>query len=236
MLAAGVVAAVLWRRFIRVLFQSPGRPGGHLRAAPTGPARGKTEAPLAGLLKEARIESMVLGAESPACGRLIRELAVRTQTGASIVALGRGRTNLINPGPDEELQAGDQLVVAGRPGPAGGRPAPVCQRPGSALLSHAAEEPAGLVCGAGDELEEAVGIGVGGQEGGPDQGIGERSSEVGGRLHEVNAGGGGGELNQQVAVGQARGRGKELERVEIGGAVAGADVQGARGRGKNRIP
>ena len=114
MLAAGVVAAVLWRRFIRVYSKAQAALEDTFAQPP--PVRaGETEAPLAGLLKEARIESMVLGAESPACGRLIRELAVRTQTGASIVALGRGRTNLINPGPDEELQAGDQLVVLGAP-------------------------------------------------------------------------------------------------------------------------
>jgi len=46
-------------------------------------------------------------------GKLIREIALRTATGASVVGIERQGTNLINPGPDEELQAGDQVLVLG---------------------------------------------------------------------------------------------------------------------------
>ena len=46
-------------------------------------------------------------------GKLIRELELRTRTGASIVGFARNGTNLINPGPDEELQAGDQVLLLG---------------------------------------------------------------------------------------------------------------------------
>jgi CPA2 family monovalent cation:H+ antiporter-2 len=34
-------------------------------------------------------------------------------TGASVVAIERGGQNVINPGPDEEMRAGDQIVLFG---------------------------------------------------------------------------------------------------------------------------
>jgi CPA2 family monovalent cation:H+ antiporter-2 len=45
---------------------------------------------------------------------LIRELALRTQTGASIVGIELQAGNIINPGPDEELLSGDRLLLLGR--------------------------------------------------------------------------------------------------------------------------
>lgn len=49
-------------------------------------------------------------------GKFIRELALRTESGASIVGIDRDGTNVINPGPDEELKAGDQLLLLGTKG------------------------------------------------------------------------------------------------------------------------
>jgi CPA2 family monovalent cation:H+ antiporter-2 len=66
------------------------------------------------LLKEAEIEGVTITANSPAKGKLIRELALRTRTGASIVAIERAGGNIINPGPDEEIQVDDQLLLLGR--------------------------------------------------------------------------------------------------------------------------
>jgi len=48
-------------------------------------------------------------------GKLIRELQLRTETGASIVALERDGKPTINPGPDTELYAGDELLLIGDP-------------------------------------------------------------------------------------------------------------------------
>ena len=47
-----------------------------------------------------------------AAGRLIGELAWRTRTGVSIVGIQRDGAN-INPGPDEELRAGDEVLLLG---------------------------------------------------------------------------------------------------------------------------
>jgi CPA2 family monovalent cation:H+ antiporter-2 len=48
-----------------------------------------------------------------AAGRSIAELAVRTRTGASVVALRRGGDTRVNPSPDERLAAGDRLLAVG---------------------------------------------------------------------------------------------------------------------------
>lgn len=67
------------------------------------------------LLADADLEAVTVEAKSPAVGRMIRELALRTKTGTSIVALERQGQRQINPGPDEELQAGDHVLLLGHP-------------------------------------------------------------------------------------------------------------------------
>lgn len=52
-------------------------------------------------------------ANSVAAGKLIRELHLRTETGATVVAIERHGEQVVNPGPDEEVRAGDVLVLLG---------------------------------------------------------------------------------------------------------------------------
>jgi CPA2 family monovalent cation:H+ antiporter-2 len=79
----------------------------------------KVDAPLPGsaslspMLREADLENFVLTSSSPGAGKLIRELSLRTVTGASIVGIERDGSSILNPGPDEELKAGDRLLVIG---------------------------------------------------------------------------------------------------------------------------
>ena len=68
---------------------------------------------LPSLLREANLEKMEITSASPAAGKLIHELQLRTQTGASIVGIERNGQNIINPGPDEELQSDDQILLLG---------------------------------------------------------------------------------------------------------------------------
>ena len=65
------------------------------------------------LLTNAVVESVEIAPGSPAAGRLIRELALRTRTGASAVGIERDGTSIINPGPDEELLPGDRVLLLG---------------------------------------------------------------------------------------------------------------------------
>jgi len=117
LLLLGIVACVtwlLWRAFIKVyskaqvalqetFAQSPAPRVEHLPAA------------LPALSREADLETVTLAADSPAAGKLIREIELRTRTGASIVGIERDGTNLVNPGPDEELQPGNQILLLGTP-------------------------------------------------------------------------------------------------------------------------
>jgi CPA2 family monovalent cation:H+ antiporter-2 len=65
------------------------------------------------LLREARLESVEVQPGTVAAGKMIAELRLRTQTGASIVGIERDGTSIVNPGADEELQSGDQVLLIG---------------------------------------------------------------------------------------------------------------------------
>ncbi|MEJ0089024.1 MAG: cation:proton antiporter [Limisphaerales bacterium] len=103
---------LLWRSFVKVY--SKAQVALHETFAQTAlPYEAGTPAPLQNLLKEAKLQTFVITASSPAKGRFIRELELRTKTGASIVAIERNGANIINPGPDDDLQVSDQVLVLG---------------------------------------------------------------------------------------------------------------------------
>jgi monovalent cation:H+ antiporter-2, CPA2 family len=112
LLIVGFITWLLWRSFIRVYSkaqfalqetfaqQPPQRPSPAPAALPS-------------LLREADLETVTVDASSPVARKLIRELELRTRTGASVVGIERDGGNIINPGPDEELQAGDRILLLG---------------------------------------------------------------------------------------------------------------------------
>lgn len=108
------IAWLLWRSFIKVYSKAQVALQENLAQAPA-PRTDHLPVALPSLLREADLETVTLAANSPAAGKLIRELELRTRTGASIVGIERGGTSLINPGPDEELQAGNQILLLGTP-------------------------------------------------------------------------------------------------------------------------
>jgi len=61
------------------------------------------------------IEWLRLARTSRFAGASIADGEFRTRTGTSIVAIIRGATTIPAPGPDQQLQAGDVLVVVGTP-------------------------------------------------------------------------------------------------------------------------
>jgi len=63
-------------------------------------------------LSEAHMKKIVVHPDTHD-GKLIREIGLRTITGASIVALERNGHPVINPGPDVEILAGDELLLIG---------------------------------------------------------------------------------------------------------------------------
>ncbi len=109
-----LITWLLWRSFIKVyskaqiaLEQTLAQP-----PAPRPPENPSTSLP--SLLRDADLETVTIAENSPAAGRLIRELQLRTQTGASIVGIERNGASLINPGPDEEIKPADRVLLLGR--------------------------------------------------------------------------------------------------------------------------
>jgi len=114
--AAVVVAAAAWRwrSFERVY--SRGQIA--LREAlsePPEPPPEPTPRPLPSVLESAELETITIPPDAPAAGKRLRELALRRQTGASAVGIERAGLRLPNPGPDEQLQPGDQVLLLGSP-------------------------------------------------------------------------------------------------------------------------
>lgn len=105
-----LIAWLLRRSFIRVYSKAQAALHETL-SQPPAPAVAVRAVP--SVLRDAVLETVEIAAASPAAGKLIRELQLRTQTGASVIAIDRNGQNILNPGPDEELQAGDQVVLFG---------------------------------------------------------------------------------------------------------------------------
>ena len=76
------------------------------------PALHPTEAKaMPALLDRAELETMEIPVQAAVVGRKLREIPLRAQTGASIVAIERGTERMINPGPDEVLLRGDRVLL-----------------------------------------------------------------------------------------------------------------------------
>ena len=71
------------------------------------------ETTLPAMMRDAQIATIRIGKAASVAGKLIGELRLRTNTGASIVGIQRGDESIINPGPDEELRADDEVLLLG---------------------------------------------------------------------------------------------------------------------------
>jgi TrkA domain protein len=71
----------------------------------------QVEAIIGGLL----IDWITVPEHSPARGRSIADVRIRQETRMTVAAILRAGRPLVAPEPDEVLEAGDQLVVMGRP-------------------------------------------------------------------------------------------------------------------------
>ena len=76
--------------------------------------RAEEPKPMPELLREAELETMEIPTGSAMIGRKLREIPLRQQTGASIVAIERAGQRLINPGPDVVLLSGDRVLLLGQ--------------------------------------------------------------------------------------------------------------------------
>jgi CPA2 family monovalent cation:H+ antiporter-2 len=105
-------AVLLWRWFTRLYSRAQFALKETLSQPPAA-ERVPRATVLPAILRDAQITPLRLSEEMPAAGKFIGELGLRTHTGASIVGIQRDGANIINPGPDEELRAGDEVLLLG---------------------------------------------------------------------------------------------------------------------------
>jgi TrkA domain protein len=65
------------------------------------------------VLGQLSVEWFKVGAGSPLAGRTIQDSAIRKRTGASVIAILRDGRPHPNPGPADEIEAGDTLLIVG---------------------------------------------------------------------------------------------------------------------------
>src|SRR3989442_7418432 len=82
------------------------RPGARPRLTLTGTFR---------TIPQMDVERIVLGSNAPVVGQTIADTALRSKTGALILAVRHGESDVATPAADFRLAAGDVLVVVGQP-------------------------------------------------------------------------------------------------------------------------
>lgn len=112
-----VTTVLLWRFFVRVHTRAQFALVETFRdnavAPPAATSLADSEVPLPSLLLHAELVTLTIREASPAAGKVMAELQLRTHTGASIVGIERGGLNIINPGVYEEIRAGDSVLLLG---------------------------------------------------------------------------------------------------------------------------
>src|SRR6185503_19795494 len=68
-----------------------------------------------GAMPQMHIERIILGPQSPAVGQTLADTGLRSKTGALVLAVRRGESDLATPEATFQLAAGDVLVVVGQP-------------------------------------------------------------------------------------------------------------------------
>jgi monovalent cation:H+ antiporter-2, CPA2 family len=103
---------LFWRTLIR-LYAKAQVALAETFAQPPAPHLPEAPRPMPLMLRDADLDVVTISDGFAAARKLIRELELRSRTGASIVAIQRDGANIINPLPDEELLPGDQVLLLG---------------------------------------------------------------------------------------------------------------------------
>jgi len=108
-----VTSAIVLRRSFVKLYSKAEYALKETLSQPSAAHRELSTHTLPAILRDAQLTTIPISEQMPSAGKLIAELALRTRTGASIVGIQRDGTNIINPGPDEELRPGDEVLLLG---------------------------------------------------------------------------------------------------------------------------
>ncbi len=71
--------------------------------------------PAAAPFDDVRMEAVVIPAASPGAGATLAGLAALRHTGVQVAGISRGGRQILNPGADETLRAGDEVLLLGTP-------------------------------------------------------------------------------------------------------------------------
>jgi monovalent cation:H+ antiporter-2, CPA2 family len=110
-LIVGLVMWAWWRAFVK--WYSKAQVALMETFAQPPPSRPESTTQFFRLLSHAQLRVVAVDRSSPVVGKLIRELELRSRTGASVVGIERNGESIVNPGPDEEVRAGDKLLLLG---------------------------------------------------------------------------------------------------------------------------
>jgi CPA2 family monovalent cation:H+ antiporter-2 len=107
-----IAATVAFRRsFIRLYALGQLALRETLAQAPHGQTG--SEGAFAPMLRSADLSKITIAEGWFAAGKLIGELRLRSESGASVVGIQRGDGRVVNPGADEELHIGDEIMLLG---------------------------------------------------------------------------------------------------------------------------
>ena len=109
LMVLAVVLGLGWHRFITLYYRAQVAVMESFAGAPAPP----TVEPMPEMLAEAVMIPIPLPAGAAAIGRAIRDLALRSVSGASIIAIERAGARKVNPGPEEKLFADDVVLLFG---------------------------------------------------------------------------------------------------------------------------
>lgn len=113
LLIVALVAWLSWRHLIRIYSRIQGALYETLSNEREAQEQNNRHSELSVMLSRADLDRIRIDETSPAARKLLSELQLRTQSGASVVAIERADTSIINPGPAEELLPGDTLMLIG---------------------------------------------------------------------------------------------------------------------------
>lgn len=110
-----VMTIFMWRLFARLHSRAQFALHETLNEAPLPhhPAESSHAPQLPSLLSHAELITLTITTTSPAAGKMLSELQLRTLTGASIVGIERNGENIINPGISEDIRPGDSVLLIG---------------------------------------------------------------------------------------------------------------------------
>ena len=87
----------------------------HYEALRGGEGTGRLSLGAVAGIPQMAVERVQVPSDSPLVGQTLAATGLRTQTGALVLAVGRGPTEVTTPGPQFRLAAGDVLVIVGQP-------------------------------------------------------------------------------------------------------------------------